>query len=70
MLTRDDDAEPTRPHLMTEKDFAALSGLKVGTLRNWRCKRFGPMWRKLGGAVRYGPEALEWLDLQTRQSAV
>jgi predicted DNA-binding transcriptional regulator AlpA len=42
---------------MSEKEVAALLGVKVSTLRKWRLLRKGPKWLKLGGgrAVRYAP---------------
>lgn len=40
--------------LIDEREAAALLGLAVGTLRNWRALRQGPRFRKIGTrAVRY-----------------
>lgn len=40
--------------MIDEKEAAALMGLAVGTLRNWRSLRQGPRFRKIGTrAVRY-----------------
>lgn len=40
--------------LIDEREAAALMGLAVGTLRNWRSLRQGPRFRKIGTrAVRY-----------------
>lgn len=52
----------TAPALMTEKQFAALTGLSRNTLRAWRCRRVGPPALKLMGAIRYGADALAWIE--------
>lgn len=54
---------------LTPRQTADLIGVSEGTLANWRWRRFGPPWRKLGpgrGArVRYPKEgAKAWLDAQ------
>ena len=58
-----------RTRFMTEAEFAELTGLSRNTLRTWRCRRVGPPTHKLLGAVRYGADALEWLDNQSRKTA-
>jgi hypothetical protein len=40
-------------HLLREADAAALLGLEVATLRRWRWAGKGPVFRKIGAAVRY-----------------
>lgn len=61
-----DTPSEVRSDLMTERDFSAMSRLALGTLRNWRCRRVGPPFRKLGSRVFYGPEATRWLEAQTQ----
>lgn len=39
--------------LLNEHQAAALLGVKVATLRNWRWMGKGPRYRKLGRCVRY-----------------
>ena len=36
-----------------------LYGINVSTLANWRSKRIGPKYHKVGGAVRYKVEDLD-----------
>jgi predicted site-specific integrase-resolvase len=49
--------EPTL--LLKEHQAADLLGLQVTTLRRWRWSGRGPVFRKLGAAVRYHPADLE-----------
>lgn len=44
---------------LNERQVAELLGLKIQTLRNWRHKRKGPAYIKLGAAVRYRGEDLD-----------
>ena len=44
--------------LLKDCDEAARLDVCVSTLRRWRWAGSGPEWIKLGGAVRYAPEAL------------
>jgi hypothetical protein len=44
--------------LLKECAAADRLGVCVSTLRRWRWAGSGPEWIKLGGAVRYAPEAL------------
>ena len=48
-------ATPAAQPLMNEHQAAALLGVAVKTLRNWRCRGDGPKFVKLGGGrmVRY-----------------
>ena len=39
--------------LLTEEQAAKFLSLKPSTLRTWRCRRKGPSYVKMGGAVRY-----------------
>ncbi len=45
--------------LYTEIDVAKLFSLSVETLRQWRSRGKGPIFYKLGGAVRYRASDLE-----------
>ena len=49
---------------LDENQAANFLGLKVQTLRNWRCKRRGPNYLKIGSRVGYLLE-----DLQRYRSA-
>ncbi len=44
--------------LLKERAAADRLGVCASTLRRWRWAGYGPEWIKLGGAVRYAPEAL------------
>ena len=41
-------------------------GVSLGTLRNWRTRRIGPSYIKIGKAVLYPVEELEDLDKKNR----
>ncbi len=58
------------PQLMTDVQVAELTGLKIQTLANWRCRRVGPPFVRLGNrTVRYNREAiLEWIEESTINS--
>jgi hypothetical protein len=44
-------------------DLAAFLGIPEKTLREWRYKRYGPPYKRLGKHVRYDPAAVRaWLD--------
>ncbi len=43
----------TSPTLLTETEAAEILGCKVSTLRQWRLRRRGPAFHKIGGLVRY-----------------
>jgi hypothetical protein len=48
--------------LLSEETTAAYFGLRVATLRNWRCLRQGPAWVKVGRRAFYRREAiLKWI---------
>ncbi|HEY7087255.1 MAG TPA: helix-turn-helix domain-containing protein [Tepidisphaeraceae bacterium] len=51
------------PVLMTEAEFCELTGIRPQTATNWRCRRVGPPFIRLGNrTVRYDrAEVLEWL---------
>lgn len=42
--------------LLTEVELAALYGVSLQTVRNWRWKNEGPRWVRVGGrSIRYKP---------------
>ena len=56
-------ADLTRSKLLDEKELAALLGVSVSTIRNWRYTYQGPPVQKVGRSVRYDISAVEkWLD--------
>lgn len=56
-------SEPLPPAGLTPKEIAADIGVTLGTLRNWRNRRYGPPYLKLGKSVIY-PQAdyLVWRE--------
>lgn len=49
--------------LLTNKDAAALLGLKPNTLDIWRIQGKGPIYRKVGRSVRYAEsDVTDWLE--------
>lgn len=54
---------------MTVKQAAEYLGLAVSTLNKWRCHGGGPVYIKLGRAVRYRVQDLdEFVKIQLRQN--
>jgi predicted DNA-binding transcriptional regulator AlpA len=48
--------------LLNEHDVARITGLSVASVRRWRLLRQGPLYLKLGSAVRYRAEDISaWL---------
>lgn len=48
---------------ITEREAAKIAALKIQTLRNWRCKKVGPSFSKIGTLVRYSYEGfLKFLE--------
>jgi len=57
------------PALLNERQAAAFLNLSHRTLQSWRHRGGGPLFTKIGAAVRYRPADLEaWLRQQTRAS--
>jgi len=56
-------SEPLPPAGLAPKQIADDIGVTLATLRNWRLRRFGPPYLKLGKSVRY-PQAdyLAWRE--------
>ena len=46
--------------LLTTRDAARLLAIGVGTMKFWRCRKHdaGPDFIRVGGRIRYSPEAL------------
>jgi excisionase family DNA binding protein len=64
--TNNPNPAPIRPRVK-DTEAAALLGLSVRTLRQWRLKGGGPEFLKLGSAVRYDLNALEaWAKSRAR----
>ena len=62
-LSKDD------PQLWTPAELAAYLNVSEPLLGQWRYKRLGPPFIKIGGPVRYAPAAIEqWLDTYTTDS--
>ncbi len=53
--------------LLNEHEAAEFLGVKVKTLRDWRLRRKGPEFLKLGFAVRYSPSTLRAYISSCRQ---
>ena len=55
--------------LLTEVQVEQEYGLRVGTLRKWRCVGGGPIFLKIGRSVRYTREDIEaFLQAARRKS--
>ena len=52
--------------VMTVKQAAEYLGLAVSTLNKWRCHGGGPVFIKMGRAVRYRVEDLENFLIQSK----
>ena len=42
-----------QPKIMTDKEAAKFLGIGLSTLRNWRCQCKGPVYLRMGRAIRY-----------------
>ncbi|MFJ9696801.1 helix-turn-helix domain-containing protein [Kitasatospora sp. NPDC101183] len=61
-------ALPTR--FLTPEDVAALFGVPLETVYQWRRKRTGPPAFRVGRHLRYHPDAVaQWVTDQTQQAA-
>ena len=59
--------EPIKPvTVMTVQQASEYLGLAVSTLNKWRCQGGGPVFIKMGRAVRYRIEDLESYMLKSR----
>lgn len=51
--------------LLTTDEVAERLGLATGTLRNWRTRKTGPAFIRVGGRIRYREAVVEaWLTAQ------
>lgn len=53
------NAKPSSKLFLRSAEVQELYGLSANTLANWRSKRTGPKYHKVGGAVRYKVEDLD-----------
>lgn len=52
---------------LTPEDLARMWQVSPGTIANWRTNKKGPEFIRIGGLVRYSPEAVSaWLAKQPR----
>ena len=50
---------------LTPDDLASMWQVSPGTIANWRTNKKGPEFIRIGGLVRYSPEAVQaWLAAQ------
>lgn len=50
---------------LTPEDLARMWQVSAGTIANWRTAKRGPEFVRIGGLVRYSPEAVQtWLEAQ------
>lgn len=49
----------THDPLMTGAQLAALCGTSIRTIEDWRARKIGPPWIKIGKLVRYNPVAVQ-----------
>ena len=64
-MTATTGSETTHDVFLTPREVASLARISTGTLANWRSRRVGPPFAKLGGAVRYGrQDVAAWVDAQ------
>ena len=60
---------PPLTRLRDEYETAELLGISVKTLRGWRCRGGGPVFRKVGASVRYADADLsEFLEAARRRN--
>jgi predicted DNA-binding transcriptional regulator AlpA len=53
---------------LTPDDLSAMLQIAVGTISNWRARKIGPEFIRIGGVVRYHPEAVSaWIAAQPTQ---
>jgi predicted DNA-binding transcriptional regulator AlpA len=53
------ELETVQERALTEVQVAARLGASVSTLRQWRRRRIGPSFFRIGRAIRYRPEDVE-----------
>ena len=56
---------PEETQWLTPDDLAKMWQVSTGTIANWRTNKKGPEFVRIGGLVRYSPEAVNaWLAKQ------
>lgn len=69
MATKDAIGRESPEGLINEHEAARRLGLKVSTLRRWRWQGIGPIFCRIGAAVRYDPRDLaDFIDAGRRAS--
>lgn len=59
------DTPETEVQYLTPDDLARMWKVSVGTIANWRVQKRGPEFVRIGGLVRYHPDAAAaWLKAQ------
>jgi predicted DNA-binding transcriptional regulator AlpA len=59
---------PEETQWLTPDDLARMWQVSAGTIANWRTNKKGPDFVRIGGLVRYSPEAVKaWLAKQPTQ---
>ena len=58
-------------NLLNERQAASYLCLKPTTLRQWRSRKYGPSYHRLGGAIRYHPSDLDnFLEITRQQKGL
>ncbi|MFE4514516.1 helix-turn-helix domain-containing protein [Kitasatospora sp. NPDC056783] len=61
---------PLPARFLTPEDIAAMFGVPLETVYQWRRKRTGPPAFRVGRHLRYHPDAVaQWVTDQTQQAA-
>ncbi|MFD7729226.1 helix-turn-helix domain-containing protein [Kitasatospora phosalacinea] len=70
-LVQDQAAPPALPQrYLSPEDIAALFGVPLETVYQWRRRRTGPPGFRVGKHLRYDPRAVaQWVSHQTREAA-
>jgi len=66
---RNINTETTREtsQLWTDRQVSEFLNVSLATIRRWRLTGFGPPFYRVGGSIRYSPEACtEWLASVSR----
>ena len=62
-IKRESAATNSISTLLNEHDVARITGLSLASVRRWRLFGQGPLYLKIGSAVRYRPEDVQhWID--------
>lgn len=57
------EARQTNYHLLDTLTLSAVTGVSASTLKQWRCKKVGPSFVKMGSKVMYRSDMVEeWLE--------